>query len=295
MVVAKPSTTPNGQTINKLVHVDLDDVEWNGRIVLQTELSNKVRFKVYASFELGSMLGHGNLLRIFEISVTELLDRTLVFLPKSGEIVSTYTSLFIQSLSRGTDVGVLCISTPSDMQPVDHPDRFLTSNNLADALVARLEHRGNDKHLDEVIPPHGVVLALHPVEHPDNDHDLEEALAITHSTLSLMMTHHPRRSIDHGSLANIYLLIHQSRLHTTGKDADSLNAAMSHFKASVDIVSSGLLYRLIMGLRWIHNADQCMHSALLDDYANSTQLLDAFMSTIASLWELWVDDLDRFA
>ncbi|OAX37689.1 hypothetical protein K503DRAFT_866698 [Rhizopogon vinicolor AM-OR11-026] len=197
------------------------------------------------------------------------------------------TPLFIvveRSLSRGTDIGVLYTSTPSDMRPADHPDRSLTSNNLVDALVARFEHRGNDKHLDEAIPPRGVGLALHPGRsssfnnlatvltcsvHSDNDHDLEEALAITHSTLSLMMTHHPRRSIVHGSLANIYLLIHQSRLHTTGEDADSLNAAMSHFKASV--------------LRWIHSADQYMHSTLLDAYANSIQLLDTFISTILSL------------
>jgi hypothetical protein len=31
---------------------------------------------VYASFELGPMLGHGEVLRTFEISVRELLDRS---------------------------------------------------------------------------------------------------------------------------------------------------------------------------------------------------------------------------
>jgi hypothetical protein len=36
----------------------------------------KVQVSVYASFELGPMLGHGELLRTFEISVGELLDRS---------------------------------------------------------------------------------------------------------------------------------------------------------------------------------------------------------------------------
>jgi hypothetical protein len=35
-----------------------------------------VRFSVYASFELGSMLGRGDLLRTFETCVAELLDRS---------------------------------------------------------------------------------------------------------------------------------------------------------------------------------------------------------------------------
>jgi hypothetical protein len=36
----------------------------------------KVRFEIYTSFELGPMLGHEDLLRTFEISVTELFDRS---------------------------------------------------------------------------------------------------------------------------------------------------------------------------------------------------------------------------
>jgi hypothetical protein len=38
--------------------------------------SCKVRFTVHASFELDAMLGHGDILRGFEISVAELLDRS---------------------------------------------------------------------------------------------------------------------------------------------------------------------------------------------------------------------------
>ncbi|KAG2746776.1 hypothetical protein P692DRAFT_20887136, partial [Suillus brevipes Sb2] len=64
------------QTSNKSVHVDQAVVEWHERILLPREPSSKVRVSVYASFELGPMLCHGELLRTFEISVGELLDRS---------------------------------------------------------------------------------------------------------------------------------------------------------------------------------------------------------------------------
>jgi hypothetical protein len=81
------------QTSNKLVHIDQAVVEWNEPILLYVvlhlifpagikkdsrpcETSSKVQVSVYASFELGPMLGHGEVLRTFEISVRELLDRS---------------------------------------------------------------------------------------------------------------------------------------------------------------------------------------------------------------------------
>jgi len=81
------------QTSNKPVHVDQAVVEWNEPILLYVvlnlifpagiekgsrlcETSSKVRVSVYASFELGPMLCHGEILRTFEISVLELLDRS---------------------------------------------------------------------------------------------------------------------------------------------------------------------------------------------------------------------------
>jgi len=81
------------QTSNKPVHIDQAVVEWNEPILLYVllhlvfpagikkdsrpcETSLKVRVSVYASFELGHMLCHGEILRTFEISVRELLDRS---------------------------------------------------------------------------------------------------------------------------------------------------------------------------------------------------------------------------
>jgi len=81
------------QTSNKPVHVDQAVVEWSESILLYVVLnlifpagiekdsrpcdtSSKVRVSVYASYELSPMLCHGEILRTFEISVRELLDRS---------------------------------------------------------------------------------------------------------------------------------------------------------------------------------------------------------------------------
>ncbi|KAG2737138.1 hypothetical protein P692DRAFT_20762476, partial [Suillus brevipes Sb2] len=98
-------------------------IEWHERILLPREPSSKVRVSVYASFELGPMLCHGELLRAFEISVGELVDRSekshpIIFSPKQEEVVSACTSLFMtleQRLSDEKDVAVLCsLTTVSD-------------------------------------------------------------------------------------------------------------------------------------------------------------------------------------
>ncbi|KAG1732665.1 uncharacterized protein EDB91DRAFT_666621 [Suillus paluster] len=64
------------QTSNKPVHVDQVVIEWNENILLPSEPSSKVRVAVYASFELSPMLGHGERLRRFEVSVGELVERS---------------------------------------------------------------------------------------------------------------------------------------------------------------------------------------------------------------------------
>ncbi|KAG2737956.1 hypothetical protein P692DRAFT_20760182 [Suillus brevipes Sb2] len=107
------------QTSNEYVHVDQTVVEWHEHILLPREPSSKVRVSVYASFEFGPMLCHGELLRTFEISVGELLDRSekshpIIFLPKQEEVISACTSLFMtleQRLSDGNNTAALCHPT----------------------------------------------------------------------------------------------------------------------------------------------------------------------------------------
>jgi hypothetical protein len=111
------------QTSNKPLHVDQAVVKWTEPILLSCDPSSKVQVSVYASFELGPMLGHGEVLRTFEISVRELLDcseksHPILFQPKQGEVVSPCTSLFMtleQRLSDENDAAVLCpVTTVSD-------------------------------------------------------------------------------------------------------------------------------------------------------------------------------------
>ncbi|KAG2746598.1 hypothetical protein P692DRAFT_20739020 [Suillus brevipes Sb2] len=110
-------------TSNKPVHVDQAVIEWHERILLPYEPSSNVQISVYASFESGPMLCHGEVLRKFEISVRELLDRSenshpIIFQPEPGEVISPCTSLFMaleQRLPDETDVSIPCsLTTVSD-------------------------------------------------------------------------------------------------------------------------------------------------------------------------------------
>ncbi|KIK45613.1 hypothetical protein CY34DRAFT_77649, partial [Suillus luteus UH-Slu-Lm8-n1] len=112
------------QTSNKPVYLNQTVLEWNEHILLPCELSSKVRVSVYASFELGPMLCHGEVLRTLEISVGELLDRSeksrpIIFQPEREEVVSPCTSLFmtvVQRIFDENDAAVLCLlhTTVSD-------------------------------------------------------------------------------------------------------------------------------------------------------------------------------------
>ncbi|OJA20351.1 hypothetical protein AZE42_10538 [Rhizopogon vesiculosus] len=154
------------------------------------------------------------------------------------------------------DEAIIFYRQALDLRPVGHPRRCDSLHNLANALSVRFKHRGNDK-------------------------DLDEALANACLALSLVGTHHPHQSNIHGKISAIYVLYHESRLHSTGKDANNLDAAMAHLKAASGSVPSGLLSRLRMSLRWVSIASQYMHTTLLEAYTTSMQLLDSYMSTTA--------------
>ncbi|KAG1847373.1 hypothetical protein F4604DRAFT_1935885 [Suillus subluteus] len=81
------------QMSNKPVHIDQTVIKWTEPILLYVvlnlifpagiekdsspcETSSKVQVSMYASFELGPMLCHGEVICTFEISVRELLDHS---------------------------------------------------------------------------------------------------------------------------------------------------------------------------------------------------------------------------
>ncbi|KAG2083938.1 CHAT domain-containing protein [Suillus cothurnatus] len=189
--------------------------------------------------------------------------------------------------------------------PVGHTDRSGSLNNLASQLSLRFEHRGNDEDLDEAIALHREALALRPVGHTDrskslnnlanqlctrfehrrNREDFDESRDNLRHALTLLTQHDPRQSVVHRSLAKIHLSFHDSELNGTdaGEDYNSLNAAMHHLQAAANVVSAGLLPRLRASLRWVRLARQHSHGTELEAHITSIQLLDAYMSTTASV------------
>ncbi|KAG1842269.1 hypothetical protein DFJ58DRAFT_732128 [Suillus subalutaceus] len=198
-VVVKADGTER-QTSNRPVHVDQAVVEWNEPILLPCEPSSEVRVSVYASFELGPMLCHGEALRTLETSVGELLDcseksHPIIFQPKQGEVVSPCTSLFVtveQQLSDQNKITVLCplttLTSPdmdatqnsrdldqsiehfehaSDLCPMDHPYRPAALFNLATAKFVSCQANGTYLDLDIPISLFLGALDLRPTDHLD--------------------------------------------------------------------------------------------------------------------------------
>ncbi|KAG1805615.1 CHAT domain-containing protein [Suillus variegatus] len=159
------------QTSNKSVHVDQAVLEWHERILLPCDLSSKVRVSVYASFELGPMVCHGELLRTFEISVGELLDRSersrpIMLQPKQEDVVSACTSLFMtveQRLSDQNDGGVLCPLTTLTSRGMDV---LAVRTDAGHRLLARYRRTQNSTDLDQSINHFEHALDLCPVDHP---------------------------------------------------------------------------------------------------------------------------------
>ncbi|KAG1825312.1 CHAT domain-containing protein [Suillus variegatus] len=158
------------QTSNKLVDVDQAIVRWNEPILLPCEPSSKVRVSVYASFELGPMLCHGELLRTFEISVGELLDHSqnshaIPFQPKQEDVVSPCTSLFMtleQRLSDENDTAFrpLTILTSRDM------DALVLKTDAGHSSLARYRRTQNNADLDQSIDHFEHALDICPMDHP---------------------------------------------------------------------------------------------------------------------------------
>ncbi|KAG1736958.1 hypothetical protein EDB19DRAFT_1004942 [Suillus lakei] len=159
------------QTSNKPIDVDQAVVEWNERILLPCELSSKVWVSVYASFELGPMLGHGELLRTFEISGGELLDRSekshpISFQPKQQEVASPCTSLFMtveQQLSDENDATMLCPLTTLMSSDVD---ALILRTDAGHRLLARYCRTQNNGDLDQSLSHFERASDLCPMDHP---------------------------------------------------------------------------------------------------------------------------------
>ncbi|KAG1736959.1 CHAT domain-containing protein [Suillus lakei] len=220
------------QTSNKSVHVDQAVVEWNERILFiekdsrPCEPSSKVRVSVYASFELSPMLCHGEVLRTFEISVGELLDRSekshpIVFQPKQEEVISPCTSLFAtveQRLSDENDTAVLC---PLTTLMSSEMDALVLRTDAGHRLLARYRRTQNNRDLGQSINHFEHASDLCPMGNPyrpaalfnlatakfvsckaDGRYlDLDLPISLFQDALDLRPTGHPDRTVTQIHLA----------------------------------------------------------------------------------------------
>ncbi|KAG1794293.1 CHAT domain-containing protein [Suillus variegatus] len=159
------------QTSNQYVHVDQAVVEWHERITLPCDPSSKIRVSMYASFELGPMVCHGELLRTFEISIGELLDRSkksrpIIFQQKQEDIISACTSLFVaveQQLSDQNDAAVLCPPTTLTSRDMD---ALALRTDAGHRLLGRYRRSQNSTDLDQCIEHFERASDLCHVDHP---------------------------------------------------------------------------------------------------------------------------------
>ncbi|KAG1823194.1 CHAT domain-containing protein [Suillus variegatus] len=228
---------------------------------------------------------------------------------RSGSLNNLASPLFSRFNQRGNDEdldeAISLLREALALRPVGHTYRSSSLYNLASQLSTRFHHRGNDEDLDQAITLQREALTLCPVghahrsgslnnlgnllsthfHHQHNREDLDESLENLRCGLILLTQHDPHQLLVHKSLAEVYLSFHRLGLPDTGagEDRDSLNAAMRHLKAAANVVSGSSLSRLRASLLWVRRANEHRHGTQLEAYATSMQLLDAYMSTTASV------------
>ncbi|KAG2750404.1 hypothetical protein P692DRAFT_20655970, partial [Suillus brevipes Sb2] len=214
------------QTSNSSVLVDQAVVEWQNCIVLPCEPSSKVRVSVYASFELDPMLCHGKVLRTFEISVEELLDRSeksrpILFQPKQEEVVSACTSLFMTLEKRLSDENNAALLYPLTTLTSRDTNALTLRTDAGHRLLARYRRTQNSRDLEQSIDHFERAADLSPMGHPYRPAalfnlatakfvscqanggylDLDIPISLFQDALDLRLIGHPDRSVTQLHLA----------------------------------------------------------------------------------------------
>ncbi|KAG1789916.1 CHAT domain-containing protein [Suillus variegatus] len=232
------------ETSNKSVNVDQTEVEWQERIVLPCDPSSKVRVSVYASFELGPMVCHGEALRTFEISVGELLNRSenlhpITFQPKQGEVVSACTSLFMRVEQQLCDQNDAAVLRPLTTVACHDMEVLALLTDAGHGLLARYRRTQNSGDIEQSIKHFERALNLCLMDHPyhpaalfnlatakfvscqaDGRYlDLDILISHFQKALELRATDHPDRSATQLHLAIALLSRFAKRGFETDADA----------------------------------------------------------------------------
>ncbi|KAF8842126.1 hypothetical protein BDN67DRAFT_1039577, partial [Paxillus ammoniavirescens] len=269
------------QTANKPALVDGGMTEWEDHVYLPSDLSSMVELRIYASHELGPMLGRGERRHKFSVSVGDLVQRSKTS-RKDRKVVSSWSSLQVtvepdetRAVAEATDIGhahmlryyedadeshiseaVTHFRRVVDRCPPNNPARGAALSNLATAKFISGEATGAHLDLDMAIFLFQDTRDLRPRDHRDL---------------------RPRDHRDHASTLLKLAIALLSRFNKRGDAADA-NEAEELLDNVLDICSPASLEcrsAVLIALT------RCMHSGANDvvdpDAAatfSSTQLAD---------------------
>ncbi|KAF8815740.1 hypothetical protein BYT27DRAFT_7333814 [Phlegmacium glaucopus] len=174
------------------------------------------------------------------------------------------------------------------LRPSPHALQSSSLNNLASALSTRFRKGGQRSDLDEAISLHQQALKLQAPPHPDRSgslnnlanalstrfkrgspiSDLNEAISLYRQALKLRPSPHPDRSSSLFALANALV-----QAHSTDRNSDFLEQAMSSFSDATQCLSQSPSRRLLIAKSWIRHADNYQHICAIDAYEAALQAL----------------------
>ncbi|KAF8125430.1 CHAT domain-containing protein [Boletus edulis] len=239
------------RTENKQSSVNGDVLEWTGPIIpIPSDLSATVCLEVYASFELDPMLGTGEHLRKLTITAEQLLDRSardipFTFFPKSGDIVSPCSSIFVTLQRRkyeGIDSSTSMVLGPH-RQTAGSRGELEDATNRGHSALSRYRKHGGKQELERSIAEFERALSICPLDHPcraaaqsnlamakfilcqveDVDVSLEVPLSLYHDALAARPLGHIDRPSTLTQLAAVHFARFEKRRNNTeGAQAEAL-------------------------------------------------------------------------
>ncbi|KAF8842592.1 hypothetical protein BDN67DRAFT_1001504 [Paxillus ammoniavirescens] len=158
------------KTANKSAIVVGGMAEWEDHIYLPSDLSSVIELHIYASSELGPMLGRGELLQKISITVGELVQRSntsrqLYVLPEDRDVVFSWPFLqvTVQPFSpQDTNAIVLC--SPVSAEP-DEAQAVAEATDIGHAHMVRYCNDVDESHINDAITQFYHVLDRCPLNH----------------------------------------------------------------------------------------------------------------------------------
>ncbi|KAF8836801.1 hypothetical protein BDN67DRAFT_983674 [Paxillus ammoniavirescens] len=152
------------QTANKPALVDGGMTEWENHIYMPSDLSSMVELRIYASPELGPMLGRGELLQKFSLSVGDLVQ--LSNTSRHRKVVSSWSSLQVTvKLLSPQDTNVIAFCSPVSAEP-DEARAVAEATDIGHAHMLRYYKDADESHIREVVTHFRRVVDRCPSDNP---------------------------------------------------------------------------------------------------------------------------------